>query len=189
MSLQKIEHLIEKYEKGTSSSDEEKQLMAYFLKEEVPPHLKSFKALFTYYYNSKKEKLSSLDFDEKVLSATVDAKVIPIDSGNRSKLYFISTIAAGILILFGLYFRYGATDSSLKDTYNDPALAYAETKKILMRISVNMNSGVDEMKSIKEFNEGLKTLDNVGAFQTGLNHLEKVSILEKTKEIITTKNN
>ncbi len=80
------------------------------------------------------------------------------------------------------------TGSSMKDTYNDPLLAYAETKKILMKVSVNLNSGVNEMKSIKEFNAGLSELDKVSAFQTGLNQLEKVTIFDKAKEIITTKN-
>ncbi len=187
MNLQKIEQLIEKYERGETSADEEKQMMAYFLREDVLPHLKNFQSLFTFYHHSKSEELQNGDFDKMVLTALEDKKVIPMITGNSNRLYFISTIAAGIIILFGLYFRYGATGSSMKDTYHDPVLAYAETKKVLMKISVNMNSGVDEMKSFKEFNEGLKTLDNVSAFQTGLNHLEKVSILEKTKEIITTK--
>lgn len=188
MNLQRIEQLIEKYERGETSADEEQQLKAFFLEEDIPIHLRDYKALFLFYDFSKQEELPSSDFDEKVLAAIDDKKIIPILNVNRRKLYFISSIAAGIIILLGLYFRYGLMDSSMRDTYNDPLLAYAETKKILMKVSVNLNSGVNEMKSIKEFNAGLSELDKVSAFQTGLNQLEKVTIFDKAKEIITTKN-
>lgn len=188
MNLQTIEQLIEKYERGETSADEEQQLKVFFLKEEVPLHLRNYKELFAYFESSKIEELPSSDFDEKVLAAIDDKKIIPITYVNRKRLYFISSIAAGIIILLGLYFRYGLTGSSLKDTYNDPLLAYAETKKVLMKVSVNLNSGVNEMKSIKEFNAGLSELDKVSAFQTGLKQLEKVTIFDKAKEIITTKN-
>ena len=68
-----------------------------------------------------------------------------------------------------------------------PLLAYAETKRILMKVSTNLNSGVSEMKSIKEFNNGLNELEKVSAFQTGMKQLEKVTMFDKAKEIITIK--
>lgn len=188
MNLQRIEQLIEKYEKGETTADEEQLLKSFFLNEEVPLHLRNYKALFAYFESSKKEELISSDFDEKVLAAIQDRKTIPIFNGSRKRLYFIASVAAGLLILFGLYFRYGLNETSPDETFNDPMLAYAETKKILLKVSANMNAGVNEMKSIKEFNDGLSELEKVSAFQTGLDQLEKVTIFEKAQEIITTKN-
>jgi hypothetical protein len=188
MNLQKIEQLIEKYEKGETTHDEEKLLKAIFLNENVPSPLNNYKALFSFYKSSKNENLLSSDFDERVLAAIEEEnKIIPIYQNTRKRLYLISSIAAGILILLGLYFRYGWSDKTLKETFNDPVLAYNETKKILLKISSNLNSGVNEMKSIKEFDEGLNELEKVTAFQTGLDQLEKVTIFDKAKEIITTK--
>jgi hypothetical protein len=187
MNLQKIEQLIEKYERGETSADEEKQLKVFFLNEDVPVHLRNYKAIFSFYGSSKNEEIPSTDFDEKLLAAIEEGRVIPIKLVNRKRLYFISAIAAGILILFGLYFRYGINTSSRSDTFNDPVIAYAETKKILLKISNNLNSGVIEMKSMKEFNNGLSELEKVSAFQTGLNQLGKVNTLDKAKVIITNK--
>jgi hypothetical protein len=188
MNLQRIEELIEKYERGETTAEEEQLLKSFLLNEEVPPHLRNYKALFAYFESSKNEELPSIDFDDKVLAAIQDEKIIPMAYGNRKRLYFIISVAAGLLILFGLYFRYGLNGTSPDDTFNDPMLAYAETKKILLKVSANMNAGVNEMKSIKEFNAGLSELEKVSAFQTGLNQLEKVTIFEKAQEIITTKN-
>jgi hypothetical protein len=189
MNLQKIEQLIEKYEKGETTHDEEKLLKAIFLNEDVPAPLNSYKALFSFYKSSKNENIQLPDFDEKVMaSIEEDNKIIPVYYNNKKRLYLISSIAAGFLILLGLYFRYEWNDKTLKETFNDPVLAYNETKKILLKISSNLNSGVNEMKSIKVFNDGLKQLDRVSAFQTGLTQLEKVNVLDKAKEIITTKN-
>jgi hypothetical protein len=188
MNLQKIEQLIEKYERVETSMEEEKILKDFFLTGDVPLHLRSYKTLFSYFKSSQNEPLPSLDFDEKVLAAMDAGKVVPILSINRKRVYLISSIAAGVLILFGLYFRYGMSGTFTKETYNDPVLAYAETKKILMNVSANLNSGVNEMKSIKEFNNGLSELEKVSAFQTGLHQLEKVTILDKAKERRTTKN-
>ena len=187
MNLQKIEQLIGKYDKGETTVEEEQLLKAFFMNEDIPLHLKSYKTLFSYYNSSKNKELPSQDFDEKALVAINNNIIIPMASGSRNRMYFIAAIAAGILILMGIYFRYGMNVSTLKDTYDDPVLAYAETKKILMKVSSSLNSGVNEMKTIKEFNNGLNELEKVTAFQTGLDHLEKVTIFDKAKEIITTK--
>jgi hypothetical protein len=188
MNLQKIEKLIEKYENGETTSIEEKSLRLFFQNDKVPQHLMEYKDLFAFYQVAAKEELQSNDFDEKILAEIEDGKIISFQPVNRKKLYFISTIAAGILILLGIYLRNGINGSSLKETYNDPVLAYAETKKILMKVSSGMNAGVSEMKSIKEFNDGLNELEKVAAFQTGLNQLGKVTIFNKAQEIVTTKN-
>jgi hypothetical protein len=187
MNLQKIEELIAKYENVETTADEEKALKSFFLNDKVPEHLKGYKSLFSFYESSAKEEWLSKDFDKKILAEIDEERVITIHPINRKKLYFISSIAASILILLGIYLRNGINGSSVKETYKDPVLAYAETKRILMKVSSGMNAGVSEMKSIKEFNDGLSELDKVSAFQTGLNQLEKVTIFNKAQEIITIK--
>jgi hypothetical protein len=187
MNLQKIEELIAKYENGETTADEEKTLKVFFLNEKVPEHLMGYKALFSFYESSAKEEWLSKNFDKKIFAEIDKGKVIAMNPINRKRLYFISAIAAGILILLGIYLRNGINGSSVKETYNDPVLAYAETKRILMKVSSGMNAGVSEMKSIREFNDGLSELEKVTAFQTGLNQLEKVTVFNKAQEIITIK--
>ena len=49
MELNKIESLIEKYDKGNTSLSEEAQLRSYFSKKSIPHHLVTYKQLFFYF--------------------------------------------------------------------------------------------------------------------------------------------
>lgn len=188
MNLQKIEHLIEKYENGETTIEEEHQLKTFFTTEEVPIHLQSYSDIFTFFEISGNVEINNPDFDEDFFKAIDADKVVPIASPKRRKKYTLLSMAATILLLLGLYFRYGATETMYQDTFDDPELAYAETKKVLMLVAGNLNHGVNELQNISEFNSGLKNLNTLSTFETGMNNLEKISILDKSKEIITSKN-
>lgn len=188
MNLQRIEELIGKYERAETSLEEESQLKDFFKNEVVPAHLQEYREIFSGYGVLADEKLSSKDFDDKILSLISDQTIIPISRNRKKYIYFLTTIAAGIIILLGIYFRFGINFSSLSDTYNDPQLAYAETRKVLLKVSATMNSGLKGLNKVSEFNNGLTELNNLSAFETGLNNVKKISILDKTTEILTTKN-
>lgn len=187
MNLQKIEDLITKYEQGNTSLEEEEILMDFFQNEEVPYQLRSYKDLFDFMETSKDEELTNPDFDDKVLAAISNAPPTSINNSRRIRMYSALAVAASIVILIGLYFQFGQMNQ-VQDTYDDPLLAYAETKKILMKVSGNLNSGVDELKNVSEFNNGMEQLNRISTFDDGMQNLEKISLLEESKEIITSKN-
>lgn len=187
MNLQKIENLIKKYENGETSIEEEQQLKAFFLFEDVPIHLRSYSDIFTFFDISGKEKITNPDFDAEFLKAIEADKVVPIAATGKRKIYTLVAMAATVLLLVGLYFKYSATETMYQDTFEDPKLAYAETKKVLMMVSGNLNDGVSELKNVSEFNRGLESLNTINTFETGIKNLEKISILDKSKEIITSK--
>ena len=187
MNLGKIKQLLDKYESGKTSTAEETLLKDFFLREKVPIHLLKYKEIFNFIDISQKEELPDSDFDEKILRAIGDDKVIPMVSGNRRKIYSLISIAASIIILIGLYFQFGKNHSNYNDTYDNPQLAYNEVKKTLLLVSGNLNSGVDELKDISAFNNGLKELNNISTFETGMKNLEKISVLHETKENIISK--
>lgn len=188
MNLQKIEKLIFKYEQGDTSLKEEKVLTDFFRNEEIPYQLRSYKDLFFFMDAAKNEELADEDFDDKVLAAIADAKPTSLNHSKRIKLYTAFAIAASVAILIGLYFQFGQM-TQVQDTYDDPLLAYAETKKILLKVSGNLNTGVDELKNVSEFNNGFTELNKISTFDQGMKNLEKISMLEETKELITTKSN
>lgn len=187
MNLQKIEKLIAKYEQGDTSLEEEKILTDFFQNEKVPYQLRSYKDLFDFMESSKAEELVNPDFDDKILAAISEIQPGSKYSSRKIKLYSAIAIAASIVILIGLYFQFGQMNQ-VQDTYDDPLLAYAETKKILMKVSGNLNAGVDELKTVSEFNSGMEQLNKIATFDDGMQNLEKISMLEKSKEIITSKN-
>jgi hypothetical protein len=188
MNLQRIEELIGKYERAETTLEEENQLKIFFRNEVVPAHLQDYKEIFSGYYTLTDERFTSNDFDDKILSLIGDQKIIPISRIRKKNIYVLTTLAAGIIILLGIYFRFGINFSSISDTYDDPQLAYAETRKVLLKVSATMNAGLTELNRVSEFNNGLTELNNLSAFEAGMNNMKKISILDKTKEILTTKN-
>ena len=55
MELNKIEGLLEKYDKGATTLIEEAQLRDYFSQEIIPYHLESYKQLFSYFESDAKQ--------------------------------------------------------------------------------------------------------------------------------------
>ena len=189
MNLRKIEELIGKFERGETSLDEEKQMKAFFLNNDVPFHLKKYQEIFSYYKFSGQVEMPSEEFNERILRLIEEQDLKPTNKNSKRNLYLTFAVAATILVLLGVFFRNEFLGYANEDTYQDPMIAYAETKKILFTVSQNLNAGVSEMKSIKEFNNGLSELEKVSAFQSGMKQIEKVSLFDKAKEMITTKNN
>jgi len=69
-------------------------------------------------------------------------------------LPLIST-AAGLLLLAGSYFFF-VSRAEPRDTFKDPAMAYAETLKILREVSLQLNRGAQVLEPIGKMNEVTK---------------------------------
>jgi len=187
MNSQRIKHLIKKYEKGETSVREEQELKAFFQQDEIPFNLRGYRDIFTYFEKSSKEELPDPDFEKKLIAAISETRSKRSFTKIRS-LYGISGIAASIVVLIGLYFVM-RVNNTYQDTYSDPELAYAEVKKVLMKVSGNFNEGTKELKNVKAMDKGLDELNKISAFDDGLKSMEKISVLDKSNELITTKNN
>lgn len=187
MNSQRIEHLIKKYEKGETSVREEQELKAFFQQDEIPFNLRGYRDIFTYFDVASREELLNPDFDEKVIAAISETRTKRSFVKIRS-LYGISGIAASIVVLIGFYFVM-RINNTYQDTYSDPELAYAEVKRVLMKVSGNFNEGTKELKNVKEMENGLDELNKIAAFDDGVKSMNKISVLDKSNELITTKNN
>lgn len=68
MDCKNMEQLLERYWRCETSLDEEATLRAFFLSDEVPPHLLRYKPLFAYQQSQQQTASLSEDFDAKVLA-------------------------------------------------------------------------------------------------------------------------
>ena len=152
MDKQKIYLLLEKYYAGDTSLEEEQDLRALMLKEDLPDDLRQQAALFQYFQQektSRKYDAAMPIFNGKAKKATVK----PLRN-------WVLGIAASILILIGFgtvvyqFQNAPLQQESQQDTYDDPNMAYEEAKKALLLVSTKLNSGkkyqlhIDKLKHL-----------------------------------------
>ena len=128
------------------------------------------------------EMEASLD---KIISTQESPK---LNLGRGLKYYWLTGAAAVILILIGLFVDMRLRENSfevLQDTYEDPYLAYNEAKKVLYLVSEKMNSGREPLKNLEKLDSGVDYMHPVFSFGAGIQHLEHLSTLEKTRELIS----
>jgi len=123
MELASIEKLIEKYENAETSLKEEAALKTYFSEDIVAPHLEQYKAMFTYFQESKEQRFT---------------KTIPLRK-KTSNMWWLS-IAASVAVIFSVYFM--DSPSGLTASEQEEAeMALLETQKAFQLISQNLNKG------------------------------------------------
>lgn len=155
MDSKRIEELVNKYWNCETSLEEEQQLREYFRgTNDIPEQWKETASLFRYFAENKKKSVSDVSFDGRVMAAVQVPK-----KGTMVKLFHNSMrIAAGITVLLAaIWFVHKEVGSSTSqeavDTYDDPKLAFEETKKALMMISKSFGRAEEETKKINLFNE------------------------------------
>ena len=155
MKSEEIRHVLEKYYNGESTLEEERFLKEFFSQANIPEDLIDEKEIFIYYLQSVIVPEPSLAFENKIISA-----INSLDNGSenlkrRSVFGILTGIAAGMLILTGSYFFF-VHKSEPRDTYSDPAIAYAETMKILYNVSSHLNRGTQALGQINQLQDETK---------------------------------
>ena len=153
MDSNRMEELLSKYWNCETSLEEEQQLREYFAGTNSPEQWKETAALFRYFEESKKKSLSDLSFDGRVMNK------VRKPEGKMRKLFQNSMrIAAGVAVLMvATWFVRTeirkSTPQEVVDTYDDPQLAFEETKKALQMISKSFGAAEEQAKKINLFNE------------------------------------
>lgn len=154
MDLTKINDLLNRYWNCETSLEEEQQLRSYFSGNDIPESLKETAELFRYFEQSREQHLHDASFDHQVMNHVQSPK-----QGKVVKLLYNSMrIAAGVAVLItaGWFVRNEirtTTPQEMVDTYDDPKLAFEETKKALLMISKSFGTAEAQAKKINLFNE------------------------------------
>ncbi len=145
-----IEDLLERYYNAQTSEAEEQRLKDFFINEDVPFHLQREKEIFLQLQAAQvPEKL------EEKLSKQIDKWAIQErfvkKNPQRRTFQWIGSIAASLLILYGMGWHFNDTPSNYRqDTCATPEEAYVHTKKALMMFAQALNKGVKQMEVIQE---------------------------------------
>jgi len=169
MNNGEIEKLLEKYFEGLTTLAEEAQLKAFFSDKEVPETLKQYQPLFQYF-----ESEIDLQIENDFFTRTMDAKLTesapftPLHVlSHRKRFLFISSIAAGILLVIGLFFtlRYEFSGKSRIPNQSSPEeQAYQEASEALYLLSANFNIGLRGLDHLQLLETGFEQATKFGKF-------------------------
>ena len=142
MALDRIEILIEKYFEGETSIAEEKELKAYFSSSDVAQHLEHYKPVFGYFSQAKQEQFTAS---------------IPLKSGRKQKRLAWLSVAASVVVMLGIgFFAYQNTSEPTQENLgviDDPEIAFKETQKALALISKHVNTGIESVNYLGEYQQ------------------------------------
>ena len=135
MELANIENLLEKYENGETSLQEEALLKEYFSQENVAAHLVEYKPLFVYFTKSSEERFT---------------KSIPLKR-KKANLWWMS-VAAFVALVFSVYVMNDTSGDLSPQEQKEAEIAFYETQKAFQMISKNLNKGGNvAMAGLSEF--------------------------------------
>lgn len=173
-----IKMLMTKYLEGQTSLEEEKILRVFFQKEHIPKELTT-EALWFKRMDQMQINESEIQKMEERASDWVDREERK-HRNNKLRLWTYS-IAATLLLAVGitLLFRYHS-NQAIKDTYDDPQIAYLEARKILLYVSEKMNKGTSRLQTVSRIQEGTSEMSIFSTFGSGLKNLDLVSKFDES---------
>ncbi len=141
MVLDNIEQLIEKYENGETTLQEEQQLKHYFTNETVAPNLEVYKSMFMYFSQTQNEQFT---------------KDVPLQPEKTYTLYKWISVAAIAVLMFGIYMS-GAFDRQMNpaDLQGEDLIAYNQAIEAFGLLSSNFKKGTDNMSAVTQMSKTL----------------------------------
>jgi len=170
MNIKEIEVLLERYFEGETTLAEEKLLKEFFSADEVPEHFRQHQPLFRYFSDEASLTIDNEE-QEKVLMRRISRFETEVSGSGmqpvQKRMYYLSGIAAGLLILIGLVFTFKS--ELLKKHFPgkenaSSELAYSQTKQALLLVSVGLNTGLDEVQRFTTLNTAMEQIQKINKF-------------------------
>lgn len=162
MTENNLKALLDKYYGGETSPEEELELKKYFSGKDVLPGYEAEKEIFSHYSGQEKIPVPSSGFEMRIINAVKQLEKTKFKSDPRKKYITVFSAAAGILIIAITWFFLNRNREP-SDTFTDPALAYAETMRILNEVSYKLNSGTEALKPVVHLTgtirDGMRSVD------------------------------
>ena len=144
MEVQKTEQLIEQFLEGNTTLQEEKMLKEYFTQNEVPSHLSVYEPLFGYYKMTKSEISKDFEF--------------PVKKQNYTKWFGVAASIVFITLIAFFYLQDSTPKQENLGTFDSPEEAFVETHKALQLVANNLNSGMESVSYLDEYEKTKKTI-------------------------------
>lgn len=166
METKRIAELLDKYYRGETTLEEERQLKGFFQQEEVPEELQAAKDVFLLYTGLAQQPVDLPEGLEERLSASIGRWQ---QESQRRRPWLRPSIrrwsmgiAASLLIAAGMGIYLQKSEPKQHDTFTNPALAYQETQRALQLFATALQKGEAQMaKAEKTTLKVQQTLENI----------------------------
>ncbi len=135
MKEEYIKKLLEKYYEGNTSLQED-LLLKEFFSTGSPAGFETESEIFMHYSAMNACTEPDAGFEGRIMQRILEAE--RPSAGMKRYLMPLAAAAASVIIIAGSWFLFSQRYERA-DTFSDPAIAYAETMKILYSVSVQMN--------------------------------------------------
>ena len=191
MERNQVKTLLQKYYDAVSTMEEENMLREYFKGKELPDEMKLEQLHFLAMADMQNEEIEvPNDLESKIL-ARLSVEQSKRNWLNSRMLFTAVSIAAGLALVISTF----VFINSRKDlgTYDDPQIAYAESKEALDMVSRYFNQGTSELTNLREMDRSMEPLNNLERVEDvskNLKYLGKFNEgVKKTRGLIQTDNN
>lgn len=165
MVLNNIEQLLEKYDNGETTLQEEQELKHYFSQDTVAPHLEVYKPMFVYFLHTHEEQFT---------------KDVPLKSRKPKVLYKWISVAAVAIIMFGVYTQVNINPriTSIAQLSEEERDTYNKTKEVFGLISSKFNQGSEKLNDLnltENFSKASGSIDYINQFSKTANKFLKTT--------------
>jgi hypothetical protein len=141
MKMIDIEALLEKYDAGETTLEEEDQLAKYFSQEKTPAHLEVYAAQFRLFAQKKEESASEQDSIERFLAKVEAGKNSPVVRTQNVFIQWSLRVAAGIcLLLVGFMAGKWYNGQAISADSNPQVMASGSNREISLMKQVLLSS-------------------------------------------------
>jgi len=156
MDYSRIDHLLKAYWEGDTTLEEEKELHTFFEQNDLPDAYQATQQVFRYFANARLQKRPTTQGPPIQEKNPLFKKLELRTHAVRMAAVIVILIALG----WGLSHKIGVWQnnpspevSAVEDTYEDPDLAYQQTKEALMYLSAKLHSGLQYQHQMKKLHD------------------------------------
>lgn len=189
MNWSVLKDLLDRYYEGQSSEEDEKKLVEMMQRDDLPEEFLEDRTIINGLFSHDEIPEPSMHLESKIRTAIDESEKNIKTYIGKSKLYSLVSVAASIIIILSFWFILHDR-TGLKDTYEDPRLAYNQTVEVLYRVSENLNRGRDQIQDLSHITE---TKSRFGLIRDSREQIEEdleaLKYIEKSIEIMGNINN
>jgi len=172
MEYKEIEEILNRYLEGESTLEEEMRLKEYFSQADIPAEHSEMKELFQYFAEAKQEAAPNFDVSAELNSVIENEWKKETRNRFRRIAAWAGSAAAVLVLTFGIFQYMNKPEAVIKDTYKDPKLAYAETKRALLLVSRTMNRSTTSLKYLSKVDQSFNHMNKVAEIDQIINSVK-----------------